>query len=314
MGNKQPAFQFYSGDWLTDPQLGMCRPATRGIWIDLLCGMHKLDRSGQITGTPDQLARICRCTTVEFVQAIDELCATCTADVIKRNGQITVMNRRMKRQDDIARKRSDAGRAGMESRWGSEANNKRHNKPDNKTITKTPASSSSSTWVKEKEKLKKEKDGVFDRRLNEFADARKLYPGTKRGLQTEFENFRRKHGDWKDAISLLVPAIRLQIQYRLNATGFVPEWKHFRTWINNRCWEEEPGQPVGQEPAKNVCVVDYAPGYKYGINRKGEKVWLCEDCAKHFGRTGLHNWARLSPTEIEKAVLKGKAASGDNRG
>lgn len=97
---KLPAFQFYTGDWLKDPALSMCSPASRGVWIDLLSAMHELERSGQITGTPEQLSRICRCTAAEFGHALDELIATKTADVTFRNGFVTVTNRRMKRESN----------------------------------------------------------------------------------------------------------------------------------------------------------------------------------------------------------------------
>lgn len=34
---KLPAFQFYPGDWLKDPELRSCSPAARAAWIDFLC-------------------------------------------------------------------------------------------------------------------------------------------------------------------------------------------------------------------------------------------------------------------------------------
>ena len=95
---KLPAFQFYTGDWLKDPRLSMCSALTRGIWIDFLCAMHELDRVGELRGTPDQLARVARCSPVEVVQALDELSASATADVAQRNGTYTITNRRMRRE------------------------------------------------------------------------------------------------------------------------------------------------------------------------------------------------------------------------
>lgn len=81
---------------MKDPNLSMCSPATRGIWMDALCAMHELDRCGQITGTTDQLARICRCTSVEMSAAVDELFSTKAAIVSIRDGIVTLANRRMK--------------------------------------------------------------------------------------------------------------------------------------------------------------------------------------------------------------------------
>ena len=74
----------------------------------------------------------------------------------------------------------------------------------------------------------------------DFNIARELYPGRKRGLDTEFKSFCKKHKDWKDVLVLLLPAIEVQIADRHNPRSFTPPWKHFATWINNRCWEEEP--------------------------------------------------------------------------
>lgn len=95
---KQPAFQFYTGDWLKDPKLSMCSPLTRGIWIDAICAMHESDRSGSLTGTPDQLARVLRCTPSDIHSAIAELKATGAADIRECNGFVTLINRRMKRE------------------------------------------------------------------------------------------------------------------------------------------------------------------------------------------------------------------------
>lgn len=94
---KKPSFQFYPGDWLKDPLLMMCEPATRGIYIDLICGMHELDQSGKITGTVSQLARLARCSEAEMVRALENLTETNAATVTHRNEKVTVENRRMSR-------------------------------------------------------------------------------------------------------------------------------------------------------------------------------------------------------------------------
>jgi hypothetical protein len=93
---KQPAIQFYTGDWMKSADLAMCSPATRGIWIDAICAMHDSDRSGTLAGTPDQLVRVLRCSLPELQAAIAELKATGTAGVTERNGVVTLTNRRMK--------------------------------------------------------------------------------------------------------------------------------------------------------------------------------------------------------------------------
>lgn len=97
---KRPAFQFYTGDWLKDPALSLCRPATRGVWIDALCRMHDSDRSGHLEGTVQQLARACRCDVSDMQAAIDDLRATGAATVTERNSVVTLTNRRMQAEHE----------------------------------------------------------------------------------------------------------------------------------------------------------------------------------------------------------------------
>lgn len=76
-----------------------------------------------------------------------------------------------------------------------------------------------------------------------FEIFRKAYKGTKRGLNTEFTNFKKKHKDWREVLPLLLPAYQHQQELREQgkATGcFVPQEKNLQTYINQRCWEEEP--------------------------------------------------------------------------
>ncbi len=94
---KFPYMEFYTGDWLRDPSVGMLSPAARGIWVDLLCAMHENDRCGAVSGNAQQLSRLGRCSTDEMCSAINEFEMCKTATVTDRNGIITVVNRRMER-------------------------------------------------------------------------------------------------------------------------------------------------------------------------------------------------------------------------
>lgn len=95
---KSPAFQFYMGDWMKDGALGMCEPATRGIWIDLLCTMQ-IEGTGRLTGTYKALARVSRCTAEELHAALLDLLTTGAADVHRADcpalddGDCTCMSR-----------------------------------------------------------------------------------------------------------------------------------------------------------------------------------------------------------------------------
>lgn len=105
-----------------------------------------------------------------------------------------------------------------------------------------------------------ESDKYFNEKLV-FDNFRKLYPGTKRGNDTEFENFIKKHKDWKVVLPHLVVFLNYQIaqkQYLKDKNKFCAEWKNMQTYINNRSWEEQycvipvsqPKQPIQTEGQK----------------------------------------------------------------
>lgn len=82
-----------------------------------------------------------------------------------------------------------------------------------------------------------------------FELARKEYPGTKRGKETEFKEF-IKHKDWKEALLLLKPAIDKQAKAwrKTNtSTKYIP---HFRTWLHQRRWEIELAEDVKKQDEK----------------------------------------------------------------
>lgn len=94
---KAPAFQFYPGDWIQDTRI--LTPLTRGIWIDMLCFMWRSNERGKVEGTPEQLARMLSCKQEEIEISIKELSVTKIADVTNGNGCVTVINRRMFREE-----------------------------------------------------------------------------------------------------------------------------------------------------------------------------------------------------------------------
>jgi DNA-binding Lrp family transcriptional regulator len=84
-----------------------------------------------------------------------------------------------------------------------------------------------------------------------FEKFRKIYPGSKRGLDVEFTEFQKKHPDWIDIVPLLYPAIVRQEQERLNLSKrnqFVPSWKNLKTYLNQSCWQEEYAKPPAEIP------------------------------------------------------------------
>lgn len=95
-----------------------------------------------------------------------------------------------------------------------------------------------------------------------FDTFRKAYKGTKRGLQTEFTNFKKKHKDWREVLVILLPSYQAQQTKREQALRqgcFVPQEKNLSTYINQRFWEaEEHFEPDSRSQQRAQQVV---PGF-----------------------------------------------------
>ena len=84
-------------------------------------------------------------------------------------------------------------------------------------------------------------DGEMDM-VNLFDEFRIAYRGTRRGLETELADFRKKHIGWMEIVPLLMPALERELMHRKQLAAnqqFEPSWKNLRTWLSQRCWEQE---------------------------------------------------------------------------
>jgi len=79
-------------------------PEARGIYREILGALYLTDRSGVITGTREELARSGRCSAVQVNGAIEEIEKYRVANVSERNGIVTIVNRRMKRDHEKRKK------------------------------------------------------------------------------------------------------------------------------------------------------------------------------------------------------------------
>lgn len=108
--------------------------------------------------------------------------------------------------------------------------------------------------------------------MSDFEQAIEIYLGTKRGVDTEYENFldvcRKKTLDPAVIVKLLKPAVERQIAERKKVSQrneFVPPWKNLKTWINNKCWEEVRGiEPPSKTTPRCVICGEPATGTKSG--------------------------------------------------
>lgn len=138
----------------------------------------------------------------------------------------------------IRREKSEKASNSAHKRWG---------------IANALPSQSEGNAIKVKES--KEKENISDDLLL-FDKFRTKYPGKKRGNETEFQNFVKKHKDWKEVLVVLEEKIDAQILSRASAKpgSFVPEWKNMSTWINQRCWEEEVAPIESEKKSRTVST------------------------------------------------------------
>jgi hypothetical protein len=149
---KNPAFLFYVKDWLSDPDLRLASPSTRGIWMDLLCFMKWGNGNGTIRAEYQKLLRMVSSTEKDldlFISEAEELrfcdiSVTCHAESQKYNGIVTIMSRR------ILRENIDKENARLRQR---KHRMKRKNTADVTDLSQPLSSSSSSSSSKKKSTL-----------------------------------------------------------------------------------------------------------------------------------------------------------------
>lgn len=205
---KDPGFIFYPGDYLRDTQ---CLSEKVQVSYDRIMCEH--------------MRNICISQTQLnfFTQKLNE---------DEKNELLSVLSK---------------NKDGFYIEWVSESINKRRAYSDSRRENRKGKSKEDMThvcesYVSHMDNENEIEDINTENNILLFDEFRKIYPGTKRGNKTEFENFCKKHKDWKLVLPFLKTAIENQIKFRetKKAKGeFVPEWKNLSTWINTRCWEEE---------------------------------------------------------------------------
>lgn len=95
---RTPPLSLETKDWLGDTKLSLCSPATRGVWMDLLCRMHDASQSGELQGTADELAQLARCSPAALLDAARELKEKGAADVRFDGQRFYIRNHRMWRK------------------------------------------------------------------------------------------------------------------------------------------------------------------------------------------------------------------------
>ena len=164
---KQPAFQFYTGDWLKDPALQACSTATRGIWINLLANMWESNPRGEIHGTVSEIVRLSNSTPRLLKHFFDENCRHNFAEVESSNGAYIIRNRRMIREE-------------KSREYEREKKRKQRSVPTNVSkvslVCPSPSSSSTTTTYKKESIKERDRDKTETDYTPEFESFWSAYP------------------------------------------------------------------------------------------------------------------------------------------
>lgn len=113
---KQPYIPLYTGDYLRDTRVLPLE--VRGAWVDLMIFMWESKEKGTITARMDEFALMLGCSFKKANQIIALLQdkGICDYEVVK-NGQVKLISRRMVRDIELSKTRSEAGKAGVAAKF-----------------------------------------------------------------------------------------------------------------------------------------------------------------------------------------------------
>lgn len=274
---KKPAFQFYPGDWMKDPELRSVSIAARGLWIDMLCLMFESSERGYLlirgkAPSEIQLARMVGCTGEELSLALDELK---NAGVLSQTGMGVLFSRRLVRDAELSNKRSKSGKKGGNPNFAKgqpnpyydEKDKQNDNQNDNQkisTVDKQKITPSSSTSVIIPNGINKEtrtRTDFFRIGMNLVKQKPSEY--LQQNMQSSIEQF---------MMSLFSGMSLEKIYEKLDAEYFGYEFKDpmhvrnsFKTVAEKLRIESEKAQKSGKSPSVKSNV--YIPAKPMGAVR-----------------------------------------------
>lgn len=151
---KLPAFLFYPSDWLGDLGVRSLSFEEKGVWIDLLCFMHKSEQRGKLVlnGQPMTDREIAQMLNFKNVaKLLQTLGKLLSKGVASRDTSGALMNRRMVHDDNFRKMRAAAGSIG-----GKQKASKRLAK----AIANSTPSVSYSSSIQRKENVKRKENFI----------------------------------------------------------------------------------------------------------------------------------------------------------
>jgi hypothetical protein len=111
-----PWIKFFPADWLSDEKLRLCSLGARGLWLEMLCLMHKnTRRRGYLehaSGAPVTVAQIARAVSIPTAEAEELVNELEGAGVFSRDDRGVIYSRRLVAEQSFREACSAAGKKG----------------------------------------------------------------------------------------------------------------------------------------------------------------------------------------------------------
>ena len=234
-------FKFNPMDWLAG-SIQLLSDAEKGTYIDLCALIWKAG------GELENNKLLHRKLRLDYATACDRINSYCDLEILAMRDDILsvkFLSEQLKEIESTANKNAENARKRWENKDSSMRRDANKNKKEIKNKNKKEIKNKN-----KKEDSRKEKEEKIDNKKQVFDRFRVLYPGSKRGLDIEFDNFKKKNKDWRTVVMDLEELLKLQITKRgaAKAAGaFVPQWKNLSTYINQKCWSMEENFEVPQQ-------------------------------------------------------------------
>lgn len=254
----QPYLPLYIQDFMTDEKLIECSASTTGVYIRIMCLMHKSEEYGTILlkqkykqNTKQslnfalQLAKSLPYNLLEIEESIDELLSE---KVLELNGDI-LTQKRMIKDNEISIKRSNSGSIG----------GKTTQKNNNKFATK---------FAKAKNKANTESEYV-----NEIDNSLIKKKGSDKKKYGEFQNVFLTDEEYYKSLEKYGEPILLQMIEKLSTylkskgDKYKNHYATFSSWVHKTILEENGNNNSN----KNGNNPQWANGGTNGVQRQGGK-------------------------------------------
>lgn len=213
---KNPAFQFYPGDWSRDLEEHSLE--IEGAWIRICCKLWWSESRGELKRTLCQWAKILRLDEPGAKRILDYICAWKIGDIsYNGNGEITVISRRMQRDEKDRENNAERQRRFKDKNKDNAKGNARVTRRSQRSSSSSSSSSSVffikfwNTYPKKKSK------GTAEKAFSKINPDEQL-------LATMIAKIERakKSDDWLKDDGQYIP--------------------HPATWLHARGWEDEEAE------------------------------------------------------------------------